>query len=90
MTNKNKAKPEAVADMAEADNIIGNGKTYTGNDKPETKVLGVLLDPPTDQLRVPLPTTWARKKARSWDQTCTCWRQDNSCQKRSSNTLFGG
>ncbi|MCP3662852.1 MAG: hypothetical protein GY696_10200 [Gammaproteobacteria bacterium] len=41
----NKARPEAVADMDKADNIIGNGgfryksKTYTGDDKPETKVL---------------------------------------------------
>ena len=56
----NKARPEAVADMDEADSIIRNGgfryksKTYTSNDKPETKVLGVLWDLPTDQLRMPV------------------------------------
>ncbi|MCP3668819.1 MAG: hypothetical protein GY696_41095 [Gammaproteobacteria bacterium] len=40
---RNRSKPEAVADMDEADNIIGNGgfryksKIYTSDDKPETR-----------------------------------------------------
>ncbi|MCP3661037.1 MAG: hypothetical protein GY696_00850, partial [Gammaproteobacteria bacterium] len=57
----NRNRPAAEADMVEADNILGNGgfryksKTYTGDDKPETKVLGV-------QLRVPLRANHVGKK----------------------------
>ncbi|MCP3662976.1 MAG: hypothetical protein GY696_10850 [Gammaproteobacteria bacterium] len=70
MTNKNKAKPEAVADMAEADNIIGKGgfiyksKTYTGSDKLETKASCGTSRPSSGACPCG-PTIWARRKARS-------------------------
>ncbi|MCP3666222.1 MAG: hypothetical protein GY696_27610 [Gammaproteobacteria bacterium] len=58
-----KAKPEAVADMAEAVIIIGKGgfryksKTCIGGDKLGTKVLVVLWDPCA-------PTIWKNQEER--------------------------
>ncbi len=68
----NKARPEAEADMDEADNIIGNGgfryksKTYT------TSLVSFGTRRLTSCQCFCLPTIWARRKARSWDHILNC------------------
>ncbi|MCP3664907.1 MAG: hypothetical protein GY696_20825 [Gammaproteobacteria bacterium] len=93
----NRTRPEAEADMDEADNILGNGgfryksKTYTGDDKPETKVLGVLWDPRTDQLRVPLRANHlGKKKANKLGPDLELLEADQLLPQKSPNMLFGG
>ncbi len=55
-----------------------------------TRVLGILLDPLTDQLRMPLRANHLGKcKGKKMGPDLDLLEAGNSCQKRSPNMLFG-